>query len=108
MEEDERRYRAELETKGLARVKSELKQYPPGYDQIATNWISEKERESERQQLELMGRDTAAAERQADAAVGANRRSTIALVVALIALGVSAINSWPIKPWLARWLRAHR
>jgi hypothetical protein len=112
MEEDERQWIAGLETKGLVRVKSELKEYPPRYVHITAYWISEKEKESERQrealqseQLELMKRDTAAVERQADAVERANGRATVAIWIAIASLLVSVFSSSQINSWLAKyWL----
>ena len=106
--QDERDWIAELDKKSLERVKSEEKGYPPRYAHITARWISERELESERQRIALQSEQIELTRRQAATAVGANRRATISLVVAALALFVAAINSWPIKPWLARWLRAHK
>jgi hypothetical protein len=105
--EDERLWIAELDKKSVGQVKSEQKEYPPRYAHITARWISERELESERQRIALQSEQIELTRRQAAAAVGANRRATISLVVAALALVVAAINSWPIKPWLAQWLRAH-
>jgi hypothetical protein len=106
--EDERHWIAELDKKSLGRVKSEEKNYPPRFVHITARWISEKDKEAERQRIAFQSEQIELTRRQAAAAVGASRRATISLVVAALALFVAAINSWPIKPWLARWLRAHK
>ena len=105
--EDERHWIAELDKKSVERVKSEQENYPPRYAHITARWISEKEKEAERQRIVFQSEQIELTRRQAAAAIGANRRATISLIVAGLALFVTAINSWPIKPWLARWLRAH-
>jgi hypothetical protein len=65
---------------------------PPRYLYLTNRWLSEKERESERQRIAFQSEQIELTRQQAAAAVGANRRATISLVVAALALFVTAIK----------------
>ena len=101
--EAERQFIAELEKQGETRVRDNLAHghIAPAWGHVASTWLSEKERESERrreasnsEQIDLMRRASTAAERQAIAAERANTRATIALVIAILSMIVSAIGIW--------------
>ncbi len=101
--EQERLYIVELARMGETRVRSDLDRakISAAYIHLATQWLSDKEREtgrlreaSQSEQMELMRRDSAASERQAIATERANTRANFALCIAIISIIVSVIGIW--------------
>lgn len=101
--EQERDFVAQLEGKSIEQVKRQLDhgEVPPAFVYVASKWVSDKEREAEQrreasnsEQIVLMRRAASAAEAQATEARRANTRATIALVIAIISITVSAIGIW--------------
>jgi hypothetical protein len=107
-EEQERAYLAELERMGPTQVRSDLDhgRVSPALVFLSSSWLSNKEKEAERQrealsseQIELTRRASeaaerasAAAERQATAAERANTRAALALVIATISMMISIVG----------------
>lgn len=100
-EKQERAWIVRLEEIGETRVRSELDhgKISSAFIHLTSKWLSERERAAEHrkeasisEQIELMRRASAAAERQAIAAERANRRATIALVIAIAAMIVTIIG----------------
>ena len=113
-EDQERAYVAELERMGPTQVRSDLDhgRVSPAFVFLASSWLSNKEKEAERQrealsseQIELTRRASEAAERastaaeraaaanerQAVAAERANTRAALALVIATISMMISMV-----------------
>ena|ERR1700747_938282 len=103
--EQERQCIADLERKGETQVRDDLKHgrtSEPFHD-IVRRWLSERERSREAshsEQMELNRRASSAAERQARAAESANKRATIAIIIAITSAIITAINIW-VTYWLA-------
>jgi hypothetical protein len=93
-DEQEREYIAALEKRGKTQIRSELDhgQIPPRFVSLASQWLSEKERESEHEHADVMRRTLDATERQAKAAERANTRSTIAILIAAGSVIVSLLS----------------
>lgn len=101
--DQENQFIRDLEERGQEQVRSDLDhgKISPSVTYVASRWLAEREREAERrreasnsEQIELMRRASAAAEAQATEARRANTRATIALVMAIISIIVSAIGIW--------------
>jgi hypothetical protein len=93
-DEQEREYIGALEQKGKKQTRFELEhgQIPPRYMALASKYLSDKERESEREHSDVMRRTLDATERQAKAAERANTRSTVAALIATLSLIVAFIS----------------
>jgi aryl-alcohol dehydrogenase-like predicted oxidoreductase len=94
-------YIAQLETLGETQVRSDLNhgRIPPAFVHLASTWLAGKDREAERrteasnsEQMELMRRASAAAERQATAVERANNKATIALAIAIASMVITIIG----------------
>jgi hypothetical protein len=101
--EQERLFIADLEAQGKTQVRSNFDhgKISPGFVYLASKWLAETEREEERrreaaqsEQTELMRRASVAAERQAHASEQANKRATIALVIAIASMIITIIGVW--------------
>ena len=122
--QQERAFIAELEKMGRTEARSRLDHgtISPAFAHITWAWLAEKEREDERrrdtfnsEQIEIARvaslaaeaaakeaarasaaaeRQAAAAERQATAAERANRRATIALVIAIASMITTIVGIW--------------
>jgi hypothetical protein len=95
--EQERQFIAELEHMGETQARSNMDRgkISPAYVSLTAKWLGEQERrreESQSEQIELMRRASAAAERQARAAERANTRSTIALAIAIFSMIITIIG----------------
>jgi thioredoxin-like negative regulator of GroEL len=105
-QDQERQYFDELERMGETQVRSDLDhgRVSPAYVYLASQWLSEKEREAKGQkqaslteQMEHLRRAADAAERQAAATEQANTRATLALVISIASMAVTTI----VALWVA-------
>jgi hypothetical protein len=99
----EREWIARLEEMGPTQVRKllDIHEISDGYVFVTSQWLAGKDREleakeaaSKAEQMSLMRRASTAAELQATEARRANTRATIALVIAIISIIVSAIGIW--------------
>jgi hypothetical protein len=99
--EQEKDWRAQLEQAGVSNMREEFNQgrIQSAYHNLTSRWLAEKEREENSrkdasivEQIELMRRASAAAERQAMAAERANTRATIALKIAIVSAIITIIG----------------
>jgi hypothetical protein len=97
--EQERQLFDELELMGETQVRSNLDhgRLSPAAIFPASQWLADRERKREAlqaEQMELMRRDSASAERQARAAEQANTKATIAIVIAGLSMIVTVVGLW--------------
>ena len=115
--EEHQRFIADLERRGVNQVRSELERgtLSPAAVHPASAWLAEKDKEDERrkeasnaEQMELARRASDAAERAAEAAERsavaaereatavekANKRATLALVIAIVSIIATGIGIW--------------
>jgi hypothetical protein len=114
--EQEQAYRDELKKMGKERVRASLDHgtISPVLVSIAWDWISAEEADEKRrqeisnsEQIELMRRASAAMELQAAEAARANRKATIALIIAIASPIISAIVA-AIGIWMSHWDVLHK
>lgn len=97
--DQERAYIAELERMGPSQVRSDLDhgRISPAIAHIASQWLAERERDAEHrqaEQTEIMRRASVAAERQAAAAEGADKKANIAIVISAVSIIATIIGIW--------------
>jgi len=97
--DQERAYIAELERMGPSQVRSDLDhgRISPAIAHIASQWLAERERDAEHrqaEQAEVMRRATIAAERQAAAVEGANKKANLAIVISVISIIATIVGIW--------------
>jgi hypothetical protein len=99
--DQEREWIIQLVKMGPTQARSDMDhgRISPAYVSLTAEWLADREREAERrseasqsEQIELMRRASAAAERQARAAERANTRATVALVIAIVSMIVTVIS----------------
>jgi hypothetical protein len=108
--DQEREYIARLEATGVSSVRSDFAagKIQPHLIHLTATWLSGKEKQAEarreasnaeqmdiaRRALEAAERAASEAERQANAAERANTKATIALIIAIVSVVATAINTW--------------
>lgn len=92
--EQEREYIAQLDKLSVTQIRSDLDngKIPLAYVHVASTWLSDKEREAERQREVSQSEQMDLMRRQAKAAERANTWSTIAIIIATVSLIVSIFS----------------